>query len=91
MYKVNDIVVYRRDVCKVVGKHRSDFIGEMCYDLVPYRNQDGSVKMQVPISNKAGNLRDLITEEQIQQLIKGIVFLIFVALTIDRKALKVIK
>ena len=70
MYKVNDIVVYRRDVCKVVGKHRSDFTGEMCYDLVPYRNQDGSVKMQVPISNKAGNLRDLITEEQIQQLIK---------------------
>ncbi len=30
-------------------------------------------------------------EPQIQQLIKGIIFLIFVALTIDRKALKVIK
>ena len=30
-------------------------------------------------------------EPQIQQLIKGIVFLVFVALTIDRKALKVIK
>ena len=30
-------------------------------------------------------------EPQIQQLIKGIVFLLFVALTIDRKALKVIK
>ena len=70
MYKVNDIVVYRRDVCKVVGKHRSDFTGEMCYDLVPYMNQDGSIKMQVPVSNKAGNLRDLITREEIDQLIK---------------------
>ena len=70
MYKVNDIVVYRRDVCKVVGKHRSDFTGEMCYDLVPYNNQDGSIKMQVPVSNKAGNLRDLITKEEIDQLIK---------------------
>ena len=30
-------------------------------------------------------------EPQIQQLIKGVVFLLFVALTIDRKALKVIK
>ena len=30
-------------------------------------------------------------EPQVQQLIKGVVFLIFVALTIDRKALKVIK
>lgn len=69
MYKVNDIVVYRRDVCKIVGKHRSDFTGEMCYDLVPYLKQDGSVKMQVPVSNKAGNLRDLITEDEIRELI----------------------
>lgn len=69
MYKVNDIVVYRRDVCKIVGKHRSDFTGEMCYDLVPYLKQDGSVKMQVPVSNKAGNLRDLITEDEIRKLI----------------------
>ena len=30
-------------------------------------------------------------ETQTQQLIKGIIFLVFVALTIDRKALKVIK
>ena len=30
-------------------------------------------------------------QPQVQQLIKGIVFLVFVALTIDRKALKVIK
>ena len=69
MYKVNDIVVYRRDVCKIVGKHRSDFTGEMCYDLVPYLKQDGSVKMQVPVSNKAGNLRDLITKDEIRELI----------------------
>ena len=36
MYKKNDIVVYKRDVCKVVGKVRSDFTGEQCYILVPY-------------------------------------------------------
>ena len=30
-------------------------------------------------------------ESQTQQLIKGVIFLLFVALTIDRKALKVIK
>ena len=41
----------------------------MCYDLVPYLKQDGSVKMQVPVSNKAGNLRDLITEDEIRELI----------------------
>ena len=33
----------------------------------------------------------VLYETQTQQLIKGIIFLVFVALTIDRKALKVIK
>lgn len=70
MYKVNDIVVYKRDVCKVIGKHRSDFTGEKCYILVPYRQQDGSVKMQVPVANKGGHLRDLITKEGIDKLIR---------------------
>lgn len=69
MYKVNDIVVYRRDVCKIIGKHRSDFTGEQCYILVPYEKQDGSVKMQVPVSNRGGHLRNLITREEIDRLI----------------------
>ena len=71
MYKINDVVVFRRDVCKIVGKHRSDFTGEQCYILVPYYNQDGSVRMQVPIANKGGHLRDLITKKQIEDLIQN--------------------
>ena len=71
MYKVNDVVVYRRDVCKIVGKHKSDFTGEQCYILVPYYNQDGSVRMQVPVSNKAGHLRDLVTKDEIHDLIQN--------------------
>ena len=70
MYKVNDIVVYRRDVCKIIGKHRSDFTGEMCYEMVPYMVQDGSIKMLVPVSNRGGHLRDLITKEEVDALIK---------------------
>ena len=70
MYRINDIVVYRRDVCKIIGKKRSDFTGEQCYILVPYGKQDGSVKMQVPVSNKGGHLRDLITREEIDDLIR---------------------
>ena len=70
MYKINDIVVYRRDVCKIIGKRRSDFTGEMSYILVPYGKQDGSVRMQVPVSNKGGHLRDVITKEEIDDLIR---------------------
>lgn len=69
MFKVNDIVVYRRIVCRIVGKHRSDFTKEMCYILVPYHTDEGSTRMQVPIANKAGHLRALITKEEIEELI----------------------
>ena len=70
MYKINDVVVYKRDVCRVVGREKSGFTGEKCYILVPYHNTDGSTRMQVPVSNKAGHLRDLITKEQLLELIK---------------------
>ena len=71
VYKVNDVVVYRRDVCRVTGKKKSDFTGEMCYVLVPYNSTDNSVTMQVPVSNKAGHLRDLVSKDQIDELIQN--------------------
>lgn len=70
MYKTDDIVVYRRDVCKVIGTRESDFTGEMCYVLVPYDRQDGSVRMQVPVSNRGGHIRDIVTKEEVQKLIE---------------------
>lgn len=70
MYKINDVVVYRRDVCRVVGKEKSGFTGEKCYVLVPFHDTDGSTRMQVPVSNKAGHLRDLISKEDVYELIQ---------------------
>lgn len=70
MYKKNDIVVYRRDVCRVTGKEKHDLTGEQCYVLAPYDTNDGSIRMLVPVSNKAGHLRDLITTDEIKKLIK---------------------
>ncbi len=69
MHKVNDVVIYRRDVCKIIGRQRSDFTGEPCYVLVPYANTDGTTRMQVPVANKAGNLRALMSREEIDELI----------------------
>lgn len=70
MYKVNDIVIYRRNVCRIVAKTKSESTGEECYVLVPYDQADGSTKMRVPVSNKGGHLRDVMTEQQIEELIK---------------------
>ncbi len=69
MYKINDVVMYKRDVCRVVGKEKSGFTGEKCYILVPYYSTDGSTRMQVPVSNKGGHLRDLLTKDEIIDLI----------------------
>ena len=69
MYKIDDIVVYRRDVCRVADIKVSERTGEECYVLVPYGSTDNSVTMQVPVSNKAGHLRSLVTREEIDDLI----------------------
>ena len=71
MYNIDDIVVYRRDVCRVVGKQKSSFTGEMCYVLVPYGAVDNSVTMQVPVSNKGGHLRDVVSKERIDELCRS--------------------
>jgi RNA polymerase-interacting CarD/CdnL/TRCF family regulator len=72
MYKVGDVVVYRRDVCRVTGFAKSSFNGEKCYVLVPYYEEGGRVEMTVPVANKGGHLRDLITPEQLQELIEKV-------------------
>lgn len=70
-YKVGDVVVYRRNVCRVVKIAKSDFTGEKCYILEPYTDQNLSVRMQVPVSNKGGHLRDLVSKEEIAHLIES--------------------
>ena len=69
MYQVDDIVVYRRDVCKVVGTQKNEMTQQMFYILVPYEKQDGSVRIQVPV-NGTGLLRNVVTKEEVRQLIE---------------------
>lgn len=70
MYKINDIVIYRRNVCKIIAESTSERTGEQCYVMVPYRQADGSTKMRVPVSNKGGHLRNVMTKQQIDDLIQ---------------------
>lgn len=69
MYADNSIVVFKHEVCKIIGKKKSDFTGEMCYILEPYYTQSATVKMQVPISNKAGHLRPILTKDEVEDLL----------------------
>lgn len=70
MLKINEKIVYRNDVCKVIDivkKFRND---EDYYLLTPVN--DTSLTIHVPISNSTENIRPLITKSEIEELIHKI-------------------
>ena len=72
MVQVNEVVVYRKDIYRVSEIRRGSSKDDTFYVLVPSLYDDGSLRIQVPASNKMGYLRKLSTKEEIQSLIKRI-------------------
>ena len=70
MYKVNDYLIYGKDVCQVEKIEEKKFNNEDYYLLRPIKNK--SLKISAPISDKANKIRDLITKEEIENLINKI-------------------
>lgn len=70
MFKENDYLVYKRDVCKVVGfkKHRKT--GEDYYVLAPLG--DASLIIKVPADNKLGFIRKVLSKSEAEKLILSI-------------------
>lgn len=64
MFNIGDFVVYKRDVCKIVN------IKNEYYVLVPIT--DNSLKISVPVANKFGFIRNLISKNEIMEIIKKI-------------------
>ena len=66
MYKINDLIIYKKEVCKII-------------EIIPnyYKNQDyyllsqlsdNSLTIKIPINNK--EIRPLITTEEVNKIIK---------------------
>ncbi|MCI8444864.1 MAG: hypothetical protein HFG15_00350 [Bacilli bacterium] len=70
MYKIGEHLVYCRDVCIVKEIKRNHYQGHDYYVLMPI--EDSSLKIEVPIENRCGNLRDLITKDELEDIIKQI-------------------
>lgn len=70
MYKVNDYLVYGKDVCKVEAIEEKKFNNETYYLLRPVKNKD--LKISAPITDKAKKIRPLISKEEIELLITKI-------------------
>lgn len=71
MFEVNEVVIYRKEVFRIIEKKKEPGSKEIFYTLVPYYEQEGLVtRLKVPASNKMGYLRKLSTPEQIEDLIR---------------------
>lgn len=68
MYKVGDYVVYKREVCEVISIKEKKFMDMDYYVLVPI--SDNTLKIDVPVNNKMGYLRPLITKKEVEDIIK---------------------
>lgn len=68
MYKIGDHLVYKRDVCKVVDIIEHGFKDLSYYVLMPIN--DISLKIQIPTTINKEYVRDLITKEKVEEIIK---------------------
>ncbi len=70
MYKANDYLVYKKDVCKVKEVKLNKMNGLNYYILNPI--DDESLIISVPTDNRMGYIRDIISKKEAEQLIKEI-------------------
>lgn len=70
MYKANDYLVYKKDVCKVKEVRKNNMTGLDYYILVPI--DDDTLIIDVPTDNRMGWIRDIISKEDAEELINNI-------------------
>ena len=68
MYKIGDLVVYKRDVCRVLEYKEKYFKDKDYYSLNPI--YDNSLKIDVPIDSTL--LRDVMSKEKAEDIINSI-------------------
>ena len=68
MYKINDYVVYKREVCKVNDITKSKYTDNEVYILAPV--DDASLKIEVPTSNE--NIRSIIDRKTLDLVVDEI-------------------
>lgn len=70
MYKAGDYLVFKNDVCVVSEIKKNHIGGKDYYILKPVYDQ--SLTLEIPTDNKNGLLRDVISKQDAEELIKKI-------------------
>lgn len=68
MYKINDYIIYKREVCKVINVLPKYYKNQDYYLLSPL--SDNSLTIKVPIDNNS--IRNLITKKEVNKIITEI-------------------
>ena len=70
MYKKDDYVIYKHEVCKIKEIKENKFMGNTYYVMTPI--DDDSLIIDIPTENKMGFLRDIISAKEAHNLINRI-------------------
>lgn len=70
MYKINDFVAYKNDICRIKNIKENRINNTTCYIMNPI--DDESLTIEVPTDNRLGNIRDLLTKNEVNKLIDEI-------------------
>lgn len=70
MYKIDDYVMYRHDVCKIKDIRENKLTGKTYYVMTPI--DDESLIIDIPTEDKMGFLRNIISKEDAEKLINSI-------------------
>lgn len=68
MYQINDYIMYKREVCKIVGIKEKYYQNHDYYELVPI--SDDTLTTHVPIDSNF--IKSLMTKEEVNALIEKI-------------------
>lgn len=70
MYKKDDYVVYKHDVCKIKDVKENRLMGNTYYVMTPI--DDDTLIIDIPVDNRMGFLRDIISPDEAEKLIEKI-------------------
>ena len=70
MFEINDYVMYKKDVCKIIDIKHQQINNQDYYIRTPI--DDESLIIDVPINNRLNNLRSIISKDEAEKLIKRI-------------------
>ncbi len=70
MYKINDYVIYKKDICQIKDIKNNKMNGQDYYVLIPI--EDNSLIINIPVDDKMGCLRSIISKEKAESLINNI-------------------